>query len=208
MSPFIFWTIIVLAIISLLVLLIVLFMPSGTPRHQSEPAPGVSIAAAAGSIVTVRKVGSSTRVDIRPDIHDHWEGDRDIDVAPTPIEITRSEEPELYAEYMSPSTSATRKYEIADYLYGIGLCLPFIPGLHQQWLREQEAAGAALPKKGHVNPATEETPVNTAGGATEGGLVMRRLIVDESLRHEPLPAMEPEEPADEPSPQEPDSNDN
>ena len=207
MSSVILWAVIVLAAL-LTVFLVILFAPSGSPQPKGrEPAPGVSIAAAAGSIVTVRKVGSATRVDIRPDIHDHWEGDRDIDVAPTPIEITRSEEPKLFAEYMSPATSATRKYEIADYLYGIGLCLPFIPGLHQQWLREQEQAAGdrrpdAVRTKGHVNPATEETPVNPGGGHMEEGLVMRRLVVDESLRHEPVPAMEPEEVPDDSSPDE------
>lgn len=139
---------------------------------------GVSISADSGSIVTVRKIGRTTRVDIRRDLHDHWEGQGGIDLQPVGIETTRSLEPELFAEYMSPKTSATRKYEIVDYIYSIGLSLPHIRGLNEQWLREQEALR---------NPATEHTPVDPSGGTTINGIVYRELEVDPRLREEPLP---------------------
>ena len=175
-------------------LLYVLCIPSD---NGSVKAPGtdVSISAARGSVVTVRKVGRTTRVDIHPDIHDHWEGSSGVDIAPTPIEVTRREEPELYAEYMDPHTTASRRYAIADYIYSLGLTLPYIHGMNEQWRREQEQEQAEA-----VNPITERTPVNPQGGELRGGLVMRRLDIDQGLREEPMYDMSPE--PDETSPEE------
>jgi len=112
---------------------------SGFPAIRPDVG-SVQVSADAGSVVTVRKVGGTTRVEIRQT----WQGAVDEEqwedgtaLAPTPAEITATSEPELYREYMSPKTSATRKYEIIDYVYGIGLTLPLIPGLHEQYLKEQ-----------------------------------------------------------------------
>ena len=180
----------VLAILIIAMLVMVLASPSEQGGGKAS-SPDVSISAAEGSVVTVRKVGRTTRVDIHPDIHDHWEGGGGVDISPTPIEITRREEPELYAEYMNPRTPASRKYAIADYIYSLGLTLPFIHGMNEQWKREQEELLQSKPSQGPVNPITEQTPVNPEGGELRDGLVMRKLDINQSLREEPMPDMGP-----------------
>lgn len=170
-----FWVAIGVALVITAILATVLL--SGGDSHKSQPVASadVNINTAEGSIVTVRKVGSTTSVIIRTDIHDHWEGSDGIEISPAPIELTRREEPELYEEYMSPKTPASRKYEIADYIYSIGLTLPFIHGLHEQWQKEQQ-----------MNPATERTPVNPKGGTAKDGIVYRKLDINHNLRNEPM----------------------
>lgn len=182
----------VLAIFIIAMLVMVLFTPSEQGGGKAG-SPGVSISASQGSVVTVRKVGRTTRVDIHPDIHDHWEGGGGVDISPTPIEVTRREEPELYAEYMNPHTPASRKYAIADYIYSLGLTLPYIQGMNEQWRREQkELDSRQKPAPSPVNPITEPTPVNPEGGELRGGLVRRTLDINQSLREEPMPDMAPD----------------
>lgn len=190
MSPSLFWVAVVAALAIIIFLAFVVFGSPEGQKKNSPPSADVSINAAEGSIVTVRKVGHTTRVVIRSDIHDHWEGSDGIDISPAPIEITKQEEPELYAEYMSPKTSAIRKYEIADYIYSLGLTLPYIHGLHEQWQKERETMSQAAAAG---DPAAESTPVNRAGGKMHGGIVYRKLDINHSLREEPVGEMDPEE---------------
>lgn len=198
MSQTLFWVAIGVALL-IAVILTVTLLSQGDSSKKDAPSADVSINAAEGSIVTVRKVGRTTRVFIRSDIHDHWEGSDGIDLSPAPIEITRSEEPQLYAEYMSPKTSAIRKYEIADYIYSIGLTLPYIHGLHEQWQKELQSQEQMIPS-GEVNPATEHTPVNLKGGAPRGGVVYNKLDINHKLRKEPMVDFGlAEDPEDEPS---------
>ena len=174
-STVLFWVAIAVALVITVILALAMFSGGDSQKTQPHASADVSINAAEGSIVTVRKVGSTTSVIIRSDIHDHWEGADGIDISPTPVELTRREEPELYEEYMSSKTPASRKYEIADYIYSIGLTLPFIHGLHEQWQQEQQ-----------MNPATERTPVNPKGGTAKDGIVYRKLDINHNLRSEPM----------------------
>lgn len=138
-----------------------------------------------GGIVTVRKVGRTTAVLIRDDIHDHWEGAGGIDLPLLPVEVTRRERPELYAEYLSPDTSAIRKYEIADDLYAEGYTLPWIGGLHAQYKRELKEA---LEAGGDSRTILERTPVDLT--PRPGGDAPATLHIDDSLRHVPVPDMD------------------
>lgn len=157
------------AVLILLVILVISAVRSS--KNDNDPSTGVSINTPEGSIVTVRKIGRTTRVEIRNDIHDHWEGSSGIEIKPVGIETTRKLEPELFAEYMDPHTSAIRRYEIADYIYSMGLTLPYIKGLVEQWHREvgETARGS------DAHPPTG------------------KLDVNRSVGDEPLPAMEPED---------------
>ena len=185
MSTILLWVAVGVTVILVILLAVALFASSGEGQKQPAPTADVSINAAEGSIVTVRKVGRTTRVVIRSDIHDHWEGSDGIDISPAPIELTRQEEPELYEEYMSSKTSAIRKYEIADYIYSLGLTLPYIHGLHEQWQKENEKASSEL------NPALEHTPANPKGGKMKEGIVYNKLDINHKLRQEPLVDMDP-----------------
>lgn len=176
-----------LAIIVAILLVLALLSMSSHGRESQDS--GVSINTAEGSIVTVRKIGRTTRVDIRNDIHDHWEGSGGIDLQPVSIETTRQLEPELFAEYMSPKTSATRKYEIVDYIYSIGLTLPHLRDLNIQFRKEQQEA--------QKNPATQHTPIDPNGGPMINGIVYRQLEVNPKLREEPLVELNDSEPAGE-----------
>jgi len=198
MSTTLLWAAVLSALAIIILITILSFWNPEIQKKDVSPAADVSINAAEGSIVTVRKVGRTTRVVIRSDIHDHWEGSDGIELSPTPIEITKQEEPELYAEYMSPRTSAIRKYEIADYIYSLGLTLPYIRGLHEEWQKERERLASA-------DPSQERTPVNPTGGKMHGGIVYRKLNINHNLREEPIGDMESE---DAPSPeQQPPQND-
>ena len=88
------------------------------------------------SVITVRKAGAVPAESARPKISDHWEGDGGAPVGQLPVEVTKKERPELYAEYMSVRTSAVRKYEIIEILYTEGYSLPFQPGLNEQYKKE------------------------------------------------------------------------
>ena len=111
------------------------------------------------SVVTVRKVRRDTPSAIRRSVNDHWEGTDDyLDIPPPPTEVTLREEPTLYAEYLSPETSAIRRYEIADELYGQGYTLPYIKGLSDQYNDEmKEAIEHGGPDARTIH---ERTPVN------------------------------------------------
>ena len=115
--------------------LILLIPPKEDGAHVRSSGGDVSVSAA-GSIVTVRKVGGVTSVSIREDVHDHWEGEETVPLPFLSTEITRQKEPELFNEYLSPDTSAVRKYEIINELYDKGFTLPLIRGLHEQYKRE------------------------------------------------------------------------
>ena len=183
MPTTLFWVAVGVALVTVIILAVTLLSPSESHRAEQASAD-VSINAAEGSIVTVRKIGNTTRVVIRSDIHDHWEGADGVEIQPAPIEITKKEEPALFAEYMSPKTPAVRKYEIADYIYSIGLTLPFIHGLHEQWQKELGIPPVGSPAP--VEPSQEHTPVNLSGGQTRDGVVYRKLDINHKLRSKPL----------------------
>ena len=124
----------------------------GSSRTSAEE-DGISVSTG-GGVVTVRKVGRVTSVIIRQEIHDHMEGGDSIDIPQLPIEVTRREEPELYAEYVSPETTAVRKYEIADDLYSRGYTLPWIRGLHEQYKKETDRG----PETVHGRAPVDLTP--------------------------------------------------
>ena len=101
--------------------------------------------------------------------------------------MTRREQPELYAEYMDPGTSASRKYEIIDEVYALGYTLPYIRGLNDLYKKElKDAMESGDPD---ARTALERTPVNltAASGKDEDGI--RRMDIDNGLRHAPLPDM-------------------
>lgn len=173
-------TYIIIALATLIGIGILFLIVEILRSHRPTDSSGLSINAGDRSIVTVRQIGRTTRVDIRPDVHDHWEGSGAIDIKPVGVELTRQLEPELFAEYMSVETSATRKYEIADYIYSIGLSLPYIRGLNEKWRAEQEALSK------DSNPATEHTPIDPKGGTMINGIVIKKLEVDPRLRQEPM----------------------
>lgn len=176
-SP-IFWITAILAAFCIAVAGLLLFPP---PRRSTSAGDGLSVVSGE-SVVTVRRIGVHTSVTIRG-VADHWDESRGVALPPTPIEVTRAEEPELYAEYMSPDTSATRKYEIADHLYSMGYSLPLIPGLIEQWKREQEELRVLRERDAEATRAAlEPTPP-----------AYRNLDIDESLRHEPLDDLAPPE---------------
>lgn len=123
-SPALILGIILLVLITAFLLL----CPTSSPSTPGN----VSVSATEGSIVTVRKVGGVTSVTV----HSHWEGEGGVSLPLLPPDVTRANEPELYAEYMSPETTAIRKYEIIDIIYGLGYTLPAIPGLNEQYKKE------------------------------------------------------------------------
>jgi len=167
-TPYI-WLVAAVAIVIILAAAIVLFVPR--EKLPQEEATESVITAPESSVVTVRKIGGTTRVDIHTSIHSHWEGDGGVAPKPTPVEVTRREQPELYEEYMSSETTATRKYEIVDELYSMGYTLPLIPSLHEQWVREQALVRAQREDPPKENPAP------------------RRLSVNHDLGAEPLPPL-------------------
>lgn len=134
-----------------------------------------------GSIVTVRKVGRITSVSISHGIHDHWEGSDGVQVPLLPPDVARTHEPVLFNEYMSPQTSAIRKYEIIDELYAMGYTLPYIKGLNELYKKEmKEALSDGGPDARTIH---ERTPVN-----------LKKLSPDRSLMETEFPPMdEPEE---------------
>lgn len=125
---------------------------------SAPPAESISVETK-GSIVTVRRVGSVTSVSITGGPLDHWEGGA-VTLEPLGPEATRLYEPELYSEYMSPSTNAIRKYEIIEDVYAKGFTLPYIKGLHEKYLQEKSEAM----KDPNGRAATEPTPVNLSKG--------------------------------------------
>jgi len=164
-----------------------LLLDPGEKGRAGQGAESV-ITAPGHSVITVRKVGRTTRVDIRADIHSHWEGEEGVAPKPTPVEVTRREQPELFEEYMSPEATATRKYAIVDELYSMGYTLPLIPSLHEQWVLEQQMVRAQQEDPPKEDPAP------------------RRLNVDYALSAVPMPPLGDEpgtegpEPEEEPSP--------
>ena len=151
------WLAAALGIIAVVIVAVLIFSPSKDKDSAAKPDGGISVNASEGSIVTVRKVGRVTSVTIRTQAHDHWEGSDGVQVPQIPTEMTRLYRPELYDEYMSPETSAIRKYEIADELYAEGFTLPYIRGLHKQYKRE---VAEALKDGGDARTIVEHTPAN------------------------------------------------
>ena len=176
-----------LSAIAVIIITILLCTPSkDSPKASGKDGEGISVSAAEGSIVTVRKVGRMTSVTIRSTVHDHWEGADNIQVPMIPIEVTRLEKPDLYAEYISPETSAIRKYEIADDLYAEGFTLPYIRGLNEQY--KKEVAEAMNDSASDGRTIVERTPVNLTGRGKEKPL-FEELNIDDGLRHAPLSDM-------------------
>ena len=116
MTQIAIWLAAVLGIVAVVILATLIFSPSKEKEPAAKTDEGISVNASEGSIVTVRKVGRVTSVTIRTQAHDHWEGSDGVQVPQIPTEMTRLYRPDLYDEYMSPETSAIRKYEIADEL--------------------------------------------------------------------------------------------
>ena len=185
MSTTAIWLIAALVVIAV-IFAVLLFLPGQDRNSPVTVAERVSLAPSPGSIVTVRKVGRITSVVIREDIHDHWEGDS-IPLPLLPTEVTRREQPELYAEYMDPGTSASRKYEIIDEVYALGYTLPYIRGLNELYKKElKDAMEAGDPD---ARTALERTPVNLTAASGKDGDGIRRMDIDNGLRHAPLPDM-------------------
>ncbi len=183
------WIVAIVAVVLVIAAAVVLLAPGEKP--QSENSVESVITTPSSSVVTVRKVGQTTHVDIKTNVHNHWEGDDGVATRPTPVEVTRREQPELYEEYMSSEATATRKYDIIDELYSMGYTLPLIPDLHEQWLSEQR-----MVRVQREDPPEEDPAPN-------------RLRVNHDLSAEPLPSMgdeggEDEEfiPESEPEPEE------
>lgn len=167
------WIAIGICASAIIVLLVILLQ--GNSHDTSSAQTGinardgaVSIATDSSSIITVRKVGKSTRVDIRQGMwsgageEEQWEDG--IAMGPTPVEVTKVTEPELYREYMDEKTTAIRKYEIIGIVYGEGLTLPLLPGLHEQYLREQKEAQEAKAKSHktlHIDRSIAGTPMES-----------------------------------------------
>ena len=176
-----------LGAVALIIVAILVFSPSKEPsKPQGKGDEGVSVSAGEGSIVTVRKVGRMTSVTIRSSVHDHWEGSDSIQVPMIPVEVTRLEKPDLYAEYMSPETSAIRRYEIADELYAEGFSLPYIKGLHEQY--KKEIAEALSDRIGDGATIVERTPVDLTHKA-EPEPSYANLSINDGLRHAELADM-------------------
>lgn len=157
MTQIVMWLAAALGIIAVVIVAVLIFSPSKDKDSAAKANGGISVNASEGSIVTVRKVGRVTSVTIRTQAHDHWEGSDGVQVPQIPTEMTRLYRPELYDEYMSPETSAIRKYEIADELYAEGFTLPYIRGLHEQYKRE---VAEALKEGGDARTIAEHTPAN------------------------------------------------
>jgi hypothetical protein len=166
--------ILLLICVAALAILYLLFVNLGgeTPVSAAPVEGTVSVDA---GLVTVRKVGPVTSVVIRGAVSDHWDGGG-VPLPLLPVELTRVHEPELWAEYMSPETSAARKYDIIDEVYAKGFTLPYLRGLNEQYRRELAEGGPIAGK------APGRAPVNLTGKAS--------LKIDESLREEPIPPME------------------
>lgn len=179
---------------------VLLFIPQGDGGKTSPPSDGDISIGTPGGVVTVRKVGRVTSVVIHEGIHDHWEGADGVPVPLLPTEATKVHEPALYAEYMSPETSATRKYEIIDEVYSKGFTLPYIGGLNEQYKREMREAlsGAASDGMAEGRKPVDLTPERKApaGNGDDYG----KLNINDGLRHALLPEMDGEE-ADGPGPE-------
>ena len=176
-----------LGAVALIIVAVLVFSPSKEPsKPQGKGDEGVSVSAGEGSIVTVRKVGRMTSVTIRSSVHDHWEGSDSIQVPMIPVEVTRLEKPDLYAEYMSPETSAIRRYEIADELYAEGFTLPYIRGLNEQY--KKEIAEALADRSGDGPTIAERTPVDLTGKGM-GQPEYQELDINDGLRHVQLEDM-------------------
>ena len=145
-------------------LILLMVLPSGGKPSEGGT-EGISVDAGR-EIVTIRKIGAVTSMTIRREVHDHWDGPDGVDIPELPIEVTRREEPALYAEYLSADTPASRKYEIADELYSRGYTLPYIRGLNEQYKREvKEAITGGDPDGRTIH---ERTPVNLTPSPSEG----------------------------------------
>ena len=140
------WVAVGICTLTIIIVMVVLLFgnqnssPRGATQNGFDGA--VEVSADRGSVITVRKVGGTTKVEIRPTFfgvgeEDHYEDG--LVLPPPSVDVTKLTEPELYREYMSATTTARRKYEIIDYIYGLGLTLPLIPGLHEQFIKETEA---------------------------------------------------------------------
>lgn len=173
---------------------VLLLVPQGDGEKKSLPSDGDISIGTPGGVVTVRKVGRVTSVVIHEGIHDHWEGADGVPVPLLPTEATKVHEPALYAEYMSPETSAIRKYEIIDEVYSKGFTLPYIGGLNEQYKREMREALSGAPSEG---TAAARKPVDLTPGrkAPAGdGDDFEILDINDGLRHAPLPEMDVDDP--------------
>ncbi len=124
------WIIFCTVIVAIVTVLVFLARPVD---RKNEKKTGDS-SDSPGGIITIRHVGTRTKISVIPD---YLEGQGEP-AGFVPTEAARDSFPELYEEYMSPETSATRKYEIADYIYSIGLTLPLQRGMYEQFKREVE----------------------------------------------------------------------
>ena len=170
-------------------LAILLFL-SLTDKSRGASSPSNEIAIDSGeSIVTVRKIGPITSVTIRQGISDHWEGSEGVALPLLGPEATRIHEPALWAEYMDPSTSAIRKYEIIDEVYALGFTLPYEKGLLERYKRElKEAVSSGDPDGRAIH---ERTPVNLTPAHQDGSEPeeYKKVQINQELLHEPTPDM-------------------
>ena len=170
-------------------LAILLFLPLIEKRQDAGERSNEIAIDSGESIVTVRKIGTVTSVTIRPGIRDHWEGSEGVAVPLLGPEATRLHEPALWAEYMDPSTSAIRKYEIIDEVYALGFTLPYEKGLLERYKRElKEAVSSGDPDGRAIH---ERTPVNLTPAHQDGPgpEEYKKVQINQELLHEPTPDM-------------------
>ena len=173
----------VIAVLAVLLLQPEKAAPPEPPREgdtHEEPSPE--------GVVTVRHAGQSMTIVIRDGtrLRDGMEGGGGITLPQLPTEAAARIFPALYSEYMSPDTSASRKYEIIDLLYDLGFTLPYTKGLYEQYRRERDEAGKAGGDAAVIN---ESTPPAVPRDLRKARTI-RTAVIDESLRHVDQPDME------------------
>lgn len=116
-------------------------------RHESEVEPG-------RPVFTVRNAFVQSVSFRNSPVPYSLERDDETELAPADLSATMRAFPDLYAEYMSGQTSATRKMEISDIIYEAGFILPLQPGLYEQYRREmQEREALQASPSGDAAPA-------------------------------------------------------
>ncbi len=122
----------------------VIVLGSGDRAKGEHASPDLAISPE-GDLVTIRKLPSGTSITISAGLADHWDGSDGVSVRECPTEVTSAAERDLYQEYLSPKTSAVRKYEIIEILYNQGYTLPYQSGLFEQWKAEMKSMSGTAP---------------------------------------------------------------
>ncbi len=155
---------IILSVIATLVATIgfIMLLPIKSTKDEDDDYDDIHIDTN-DSIVTIRKISKNTSVTIKN--IPHHIGDVGENLEPSPIEVTRKECPKLFAEYMSKSTSAIRKYEIMNFICFLGLTLPYIEGLNEKYkkeIAEKQAESQTQNPQKEAPPSSNNDIVNSA----------------------------------------------